>query len=191
MIFNSMNKNNSKIITLTIFIIAVFSRLIPHAPNFTPIEAIALFAGVFFTSGIARILLPLAALYITDLILNNTILRVYFTETEGFIWFSDYMLWNALSIIGIILIGYYLARKVSLSTIGVSAILASLLFFFISNIGVWISSPIYSKDLQGLYTCFLAAIPFFRTSVLSTLVFSYVLIGGYHWVLSGKPELAR
>lgn len=185
-----MNKKHSGIITLTIFIIAVISRLIPHAPNFTPIESIALFAGVFFANGFIRIFLPLVALYVTDLILNNTILRIFFTEQEGIIWFSDYMIWNTLSILGIILIGYHLSKKITVGTIGLSAVVASVLFFSITNLGMWISSPIYTKDFQGLYYCFVAALPFFRTSLISTLVFSYVLIGGFYWVSSRKSALA-
>jgi hypothetical protein len=185
-----MNKKHSKHMTIAIFTIAVVSRLLPHAPNFTPVESIALFGGVFFMNKFKRILLPIIALYLTDLILNNTILRVYFTNQEGFIWVSDYMLWNAISILGIVFIGYYLSKKVNILNIGISAIGASLLFFFISNIGVWFSSPMYTKDLQGLYSCFVLGLPFFRTSVISTVVFSYILIGGFYWATYRKRELA-
>jgi len=179
-------KGKGKTITLVIFIIAVFSRLLPHAPNFTPIEAIALFAGAFFMNRYVKFLLPIVALYLVDLILNNTLLRGFYPHETGIVWYSEYMLWNFIAIIGIVIIGKLLTKNISVLNIGLTAITASILFFTLSNIGVWISSPLYVKDFQGLISCFVAALPFFRTSLLSTLAFSYILIGGYAWIKEGK-----
>jgi hypothetical protein len=177
-------------ITLAVFIIAVFSRLLPHAPNFTPLEAVALFAGTFLLNKYVKFLLPIVALYVVDLVLNNTILRGFYPEETGIVWYSDYMLWNFIAIVGIVLMGKYLTKKITLLSIGLTAVMASILFFTLSNIGVWVSSPLYTKDIQGLFTCFAAAVPFFRTSLISTLAFSYILIGGYAWIKERKLAVA-
>ena len=167
-----------------IFFVAVISRLIPHYPNFTPIESIALFGGTYLAYKHLSYILPLVALYITDIILNNTILRSYFPDQEGFIWFSDYMIYSAVAIIGIALIGKYIRKKIKPTTVLLGAGASSILFFIVSNFGVWISSPLYSKTLLGLVECYTMAIPFFTNSLLSTLVFSSVLYGIYEIIVN-------
>ncbi len=169
---------------LGMFCVAVVSRLIPHYPNFTPIESIALFGGTYLAYKQLSYILPLVALYITDIILNNTLLRSYFPDQEGFIWFSDYMIYSAVAIVGIAMIGKWIRKRVKPSIVLFGAGASSLLFFIVSNFGVWISSPMYSKTITGLVECYTMAIPFFTNSLLSTLVFSSVLFGMYELILN-------
>tara|TARA_B100001287_G_C22427016_1_gene409583 strand:+ start:41 stop:598 length:558 start_codon:yes stop_codon:yes gene_type:complete len=166
------SKNNFYFI-LGVILLASFSRLIPHYPNFTPVIAIAIFGGRFFNDRILAVLLPLLILWVSDLILNNFILNYY----ESFIFLYPGFFWQYLPIICITLIGRYLLDKISiLGLLGVS-ISSSLIFYIVSNFGVFISSSIYTKDLSGLITCYTAALPFFYGTLSSTVIYTFSLFG--------------
>tara|TARA_B100000575_G_C22889289_1_gene517630 strand:- start:187 stop:744 length:558 start_codon:yes stop_codon:yes gene_type:complete len=166
------SKNNFYFI-LGIILLASFSRLIPHYPNFTPVIAIALFGGRFFNDRVLAILLPLLILWSSDLVLNNFIFNYY----ESFIFFYPGFFWQYLPVICITLIGRYSLKKISvLRLLGVS-ISSSLIFYVVSNFGVFTSSSIYTKDLSGLILCYTAALPFFYGTLSSTVIYTFSLFG--------------
>lgn len=166
------SKNNFYFI-LGIILLASFSRLIPHYPNFTPVIAIAIFGGRFFNDRVLAILLPLLILWVSDLVLNNFIFNYY----ESFIFFYPGFFWQYLPVICITLFGSYLLKKISiLRLLGVS-VSSSFIFYLISNFGVFISSSIYSKDLSGLIICYTAALPFFYGTLSSTVIYTFSLFG--------------
>ena len=166
------SKNNFYFI-LGIILLASFSRLIPHYPNFTPVIAIAIFGGRFFNDRVLAILLPLLILWVSDLVLNNFIFNYY----ESFIFFYPGFFWQYLPVICITLFGSYLLKKISiLRLLGVS-VSSSFIFYLISNFGVFISSSIYSKDLSGLIICYTAALPFFYGTLSSTVIYTFALFG--------------
>ena len=68
-----MNQNNKIWVVCMLVFGGIFSRLLPHPANFSPIAAIGLFSGVYLTNKYAKYLIPFVALYLSDLILNNTI----------------------------------------------------------------------------------------------------------------------
>jgi hypothetical protein len=178
-----MDKKN--ILPIGLMIVAFASRLIPHIPNFTPLESIALFGGVYLTSKRLSFLLPIAAIYFSDLILNNTIYKIYYPDVEGMVWISTYMIWTIVAIVGITSLGHILKNRLKPSTIIGFSFLGSILFFVVSNFGVWAGSLIYPKSLLGLIECYTAAIPFFRNSLISNMVFTIALFGLYE-LLSKK-----
>ncbi len=159
---------------IILIFIASFSRLIPHMPNFTPIGAIALFGGVYFKNRFHAFLIPISSLFISDLIINNLFLSNYF---ENFTLFYSGFLWQYLSFILIILIGIFSLRKFNFKKLLISTIASSLVFFIITNFGVWISGSMYSKDLFGLISCYILAIPFYKGTLLGFLFYSSVLFG--------------
>jgi hypothetical protein len=141
---------------------AALSRLLPHPANFTPIAAMALAGGVYFNKRIALVI-PLAALVISDLFIgfHNTILFVY----------------GSFILIG--LIGLWLkSHKKPLPIFG-AALLSSILFFVVTNFGVWLTGGgwFYPKTWQGLIECYTLAIPFFRNTIAGDLVYTVVLFG--------------
>ena len=166
-------------LAIGLLIIAVASRLVPHIPNFTALEATALFSGVYISRKSLSLILPIIAIYFSDLILNNTILRSFYPGDAGFIWISKYMLFTAIAMVGIVILGHILKSRFKPSNIMIYAVLGSLLFFIISNFGVWLSSAIYPKNIGGLIECYTLALPFFRNSILSNLLFTIVLFGGF------------
>jgi hypothetical protein len=174
-----------------LLLIAVVSRVIPHIPNFTPVESIALFSGVYIASRKMSFLLPIIGIYVADLILNNTIYRSFYPEDSAFIWISGYMLWTFIAMAGIIVFGKILKTRLKpLNVVGFS-VAGSLLFFIVSNFGVWLGSVTYPKNITGLIECYTMAIPFFRNSLLSNLVFTAVLFGSMEWILRSRLSEAK
>jgi hypothetical protein len=67
-----------------------------------------------------------------------------------------------------------LDKKISSRSLVVFSLGGSLLFYMISNLGVWILSDIYEKNLIGLFNCYVLALPFLKNSILSTILFVYL-----------------
>ncbi len=158
-------------------IIAAFSRLIPHWPNFTAVAAIALFGGAHFSRKIFAFLVPLAALFITDIILgfHNTMIPVYI----------------AFSIT--VLIGMLLLKKKNFLNISMATIVASVIFFLITNLGSWLAMPFYPKDITGLMMAYTAGLAFFNDGSVGISPFINSLFGDlfYSYLLFGVFALAR
>ena len=85
-------KKGSKL-AIGFIIAAVASRLVPHLPNFTAMESIALFAGAYLGWKALAALLPILTWYASDLLINNTVSRVWYPEVEGIVWYTYDMLW--------------------------------------------------------------------------------------------------
>ena len=141
---------------------AALSRLLPHPDNFTPIAAIALAGGVYLEKRFALII-PLAALVISDIFIgfHNTILFVY----------------GSLVIIGFM--GLWLKSHKKIVPVLGTAILSSILFFVVTNFGVWLTGGgwFYPKTWQGLVECYTMAVPFFRNTLAGDLIYTGVLFG--------------
>jgi hypothetical protein len=160
---------------LTIMILlAALSRLIHMPPNFAPIGALALFGAAYFSRKSLALIIPLISLWISDLVLNNT---VYANTTGHFIWFTDGFYWVYSSFILIALLGFLLLKKVKTLNIIGANLLAAILFFAITNFGSWVSSAIYPQNFNGLITCYVAGIPFFWNTLAGDIFYSAILFG--------------
>ena len=133
-----------------IIIIAILSRLIPHPPNFTPVTAVALFSIINFKNKYIAVSIPIICLFVSDLILGISLINL-------FVYFSFILI----SGIG------YLFRKINIK----SVLLSSIVFFLFTNFGAWLIG--YPKTLEGLITCYIAAIPFFGYTLAGDLFYSY------------------
>ncbi|MDZ7719830.1 MAG: DUF6580 family putative transport protein [Balneolaceae bacterium] len=180
-----MNKKSILIITGFI-LLAALTRLLPHAYNFTPLGAIALFGAAYFTDKKWALLIPLVAFWGSDLLLNNITYAAYY---DGFTWFTSGMLYSYGSIAMIVILGYYLLKKITVGRVLGGALGASVIFFIISNLGVWISGTIYPLTLEGLIACYTAAIPFFHYTIAGNVIYSAVLFGAYEWIKVNNPSL--
>jgi hypothetical protein len=170
-----MNKLTPKfwIVTLMVFA-AAFVRLIPHPPNFAPIAAMALFGGAYFNKKWAAFTIPLAAMFITDLILG-------FHETMWAVYLSFAI---------IVVIGMLMLKEIKIGNLFFASVISSVSFFIITNFGIWLSTSYYAKTSVGLAACYTAAIPFFHQTLLSDLFFVGVLFGAYHLLKIRFPEVA-
>ena len=139
-----------------IFILAL-ARLIPHPPNFTPIIAVAIMSSFFFKNIYLSILVLLISMLLGDI----------------FIGFYYNMIFVYLSLIFIVLIFFQVNKKISFKSLFIFGFAGSFIFYLFSNFGVWMLGNLYSKDLKGLVECYVLAIPFFKNTFFSTLIFSY------------------
>ena len=162
-----------------ITLVALLGKLIPHLPNFSPMQSMALLGGAYITRKYLAYILPIVLIYVTDFVLNNTIYRIYYPDHEGLVFFSDYMLVVLPSILLIVALGQFFLKRFKTEKLILTALAGSVLFFLITNFGAWISpTSIYSKNIAGLLQSYIAGIPFFRASVLSTLLFTLLSFGG-------------
>lgn len=162
-------------------VIGAFSRLIPHIPNFTPTEGIIIFGVAYLGRTYLTVLLPLLLMYMTDFIINNTVARPFFSEVDGIVWYSNYMIFNIISLLLIVFITSALLKKITVLRIISSAFIASVVFYLVSNFGSLFSpTGLYTKDITGLMQSYIAGLPFFRTSLLSNLIFTSIIFGSYY-----------
>ncbi|HEX8965231.1 MAG TPA: DUF6580 family putative transport protein [Patescibacteria group bacterium] len=153
--------------------LAVILRLIPHIPNVAPIAAMALFGGVYLNKKYALIV-PIIAMMISDIFLgfHNTMIFVY----------GSFILTG--------LIGLYLRNHKNIATVIAASVTSSILFFLITNFGVWLMSGMYAKTLTGLMDAYVMGIPFFRNTVLGDLSYVGILFGSYEFALRIMPKLS-
>lgn len=158
-----------------LIVLAALSRLIPHPPNFTPLVALALFGGAWLQDKRLALIVPLLALLLTDLFLG-------FHKTMIFVY-SAFVL-----IAGV---GFWLEKNRKTVYIASAALLSTLLFFVVTNFGVWLVSDYYDASGAGLVQCFVAAIPFLQNTVASTLLYSLVLFGSAEMASRGFTRLVH
>jgi hypothetical protein len=166
--------NKERTITLALVILAAAaSRLLPHPQNVAPIAAIALFAGAQFEKKWLAFMVPLTAMLLSDLVIgfHNTLLSVY----------AAFVL--------IVCLGFTLGGKEKILPIAATTLAASILFFVLTNIGVWATGELYPLTGEGLLACFAAAIPFFTHTVLGDLFYSALLFGGFIFAERKYPHL--
>ncbi|MGH9778649.1 MAG: DUF6580 family putative transport protein [Candidatus Acidiferrales bacterium] len=159
---------------------AAAARLLPHPPNFTPIAAMALFGGAHFAAKRWAFLVPLAAMFLSDLVIA---LHPLMPVVYG-------------SFALIVCIGFWLRTRRRRLPIAGAALASSLLFFLVTNFGVWALGSFYPKTTEGLLACYIAAIPFFRNTLLGDAVYAVALFGGFRLIERGfaavrEPAVAR
>jgi hypothetical protein len=145
---------------LGFIVLGIVSRLIPHPPNFTAMNAIALFGITSLGCFNASLFAVFASMWIGDLILfglHSTLLFVYFS-------------------LGLtVLMGFWLKQNKSLANTLKLSILSSLLFFVITNFGVWLTCSIYPATPSGLMLCYVAALPFLANNLIATILYGQLI----------------
>lgn len=156
-------------VILGLVIVGVLSRLLPHPPNFTSVNAIALFGAFYFESKWLSFATVVATLILSDLAIG-------FYPTMSFVYLSFGL---------IVLMGSKLKNKASFGQITITSLASSMLFFVVTNFGDWLTLSLYPKTIQGLCLCYFAAIPFFVTQVLGDLSYGLLLFGLLNLYKSG------
>jgi hypothetical protein len=170
----AMTTNHARLLALLSAIAAAaVLRLIPHPPNFTPIGAMALFSGAYLGRRMLAFTAPLAALLLSDLVLG----------------FYSHMEITYLAVALAVVIGWVALKRVSPLRLGAAALASSVLFFAITNFGVWLFSGMYAANLGGLSACFAAGVPFFQNSVGGDLFYTALLFGGFALAEHFAPRL--
>lgn len=142
---------------------AAATRLVPHPWNLTSVAAVALFGGAYFQDRRLAFAVPLGALFVSDLVLG-----LYAGMPLVYLSFA--------LIVGV---GLWLRSRRRPLIIAGAALASSLLFFAVTNFGVWASGQLYPRNLAGLIACYTAALPFFRNTLEGDLVYTLILFGGF------------
>lgn len=158
------------LLALGLIIIGILLRMAPHAANFTPVAAIALFSGVYLKKKFA-IFVPLALIIASDLIIGMHDI-VFFT-------------WG--SFLLITLLGFWVKQKKTISRTLSASLASSVLFYVITNFGVWMAGW-YTRDLKGLTECYIMGLPFLRDFTLGTLVYTAAFFLAYDLVAKAVKD---
>ena len=154
--------NNSRLFAILSFILlGVLSRFLPHPPNFTAINAIALFGSCSFGGLWLSLSTVYATMFLTDAILG----------------FHCSMPYTYLSLGLIVVLGQWVNLKFSIYRVGGALMIASLIFFFVTNFGSWLTSPLYSKTFSGL------------NQVLGDVFYGTLLFGCFACLESSIPSI--
>ncbi|AOE49537.1 DUF6580 family putative transport protein [Kangiella sediminilitoris] len=163
-----MSKLQVKTFSLIAIIVAIgLYRLFPHPFNVTPVMAMGLFAGTYFDKKWLAFVIPVASMLMADIFLG-------FHATMVFVYAA---------ILLAVSIGFLLRRSVSPLKVIAASTCGSIIFFVVTNFGVWWVNDYYPNSWEGLVTCYTMAIPFFQRTLLGDLLFNGVLFVSY-WYFS-------
>ncbi len=157
---SKLMKNSCLAFILIVF--AVVFRLLPHPPNLAPMGSIALVSGLFLPKKYS-LLVPLTAVLVTDFVLG-------FYSTVGWVYGSYFI---------ITMLAFTFRHSASLYKRLGLPLASSLIFFIITNFGVWWSTSLYAKNISGLIECYILAVPFFRNTIIGDLLYSTILFTAF------------
>jgi hypothetical protein len=143
----------------------VVARLAPHAPNFTPVAASAVFAGMVFQNRALALAVPLSAMLVGDLVIGSYDWRIMSVVYAAFMLPA--------------LLGMWARASRPLIVLAPVVLSSSLLFFATTNFAVWAFSGMYAHDLHGLVHCYVAALPFLYNTVAGDMLWTALLFGGW------------
>lgn len=167
-----MQQSGKKFFILsTIVVLAAVTRLIPHPMNFAPLGAMALFGAAYFGNKGLGLLVTMAAWFLSDLILNNFV----YDFGNGFQLFTGGAFFIYGSIALIFGVGAFVLKKVTIPRMVAGSVAASLIFFIMSNFGVWTQGILYPMTTEGLMACFVAGLPYIQNTFVGDLFYSSVL----------------
>lgn len=180
-------------ILLSAFIAIVAAiRLLPYVAdyhflyNFSPLAAMALFGAAYFNHKWMAFGIPMLALWVSNLVLDNVFLSEFY---DGFVLFGNGGVYLAFVLVGIL--GLFMLKKVTPLRVAGASLSASVLFFIVSNFFVWLQGTMYSMDFTGLVACYVAAIPFFWNTLAGDLFFCALMFGAFEAITYWKPSLKK
>jgi len=160
---------------------AALMRLLPHPYGFTPVAGMALFGGAHFRDARVAFAVPLLAMFASDLVLSLTIYDFAALRSMPIVYFAFSLT---------VVLGRFLGTRSSALRVGSASVGAALLFYLITNFGVWTRGTLYPMTWEGLVACYVAAIPFLRNAILGNGFYAIVFFGGF-WVAQRRFEGLR
>jgi len=185
-----LNKSNLLVLFILILACALYRVWDSRPMGFAPQIAMALFAGSVSKDKRFAFLFPVLSLFISDLLYQFLYLQGLST-IKGF-YHGQWQ--NYLLIASITIIGFFI-NKNKIGQIFIGSLAGAVYFFLISNFMVWIgggwdiNNQPYPRSFSGLMLCYSEALPFFKWSVLSTLLFNGIFFGSFY--LLGKSILKK
>ena len=183
----------SRVLLLVVLVFAAaLTRLVPHLQNAAPVAALTLFAAAYMPSRRWSLLLPLAAMFLSDVVLYATKDVAYRDQAVSNMLF----VYSTFAVIA--LLGQWLRRRVTVGRIVGTTLAGSAIFFLFTNFGAWLSLSLplsetepamYSRTLRGLINCYVAGVPFFKGTFIGDMVYSTVLFGGFALLEQVVPQI--
>ena len=158
-----------EIFPISLILILALSRLIPHPYNFSPMLAVGIFSGFYFRQFYLGLFIVIFSMFIGDL----------------FLGFHSTMFFTYISLAVAVLIGLNI-KRFSFAEILLGGLSSSLAFFIITNFGAWLTLEMYEKNLSGLLQSYVLAIPFFHSTLISTLLYLFVLKFLFNFIVKKK-----
>ncbi|HEY5327798.1 MAG TPA: DUF6580 family putative transport protein [Mucilaginibacter sp.] len=189
----SLQKINTRTIVLILMIVAAAAmRLVSYRfpyllSNFTPVGAIALFGGAYFTDKWKAYMVVLITLFASDILIN------YLYTSKWVLWYSG-SFWVYLTFAIMVFIGSMI-KKANVANVAIASLISIGVHWLIIDMP-WLYGPLYPHNLTGYGQSLVAALPFERNMVLGDIVFCAILFGGFelakskYSILRGKKELA-
>jgi hypothetical protein len=176
------------LIVLSAILLASIFRLVPHWPNFTPIATIAIMGGALIGNRLLAVIIPILAMMFSDLLTIVFINYKYTTVADYFS--SPATLLIYLAILGISTMGFWLRDKQSSRNLALVSLHSALLFFVVSNFGVWLTGSL-PKTFAGLLATYDLGIPFFGYNLAGNLFYTFLFFGAFHWSALKWPALIK
>jgi hypothetical protein len=151
------------LLALALIVLAAALRIAPHPWNFTPVGAIALFAGAMLRDRRLAFLFPLLALFAGDL----------------FVGFHKLMFVVYASFLLNVAIGLWLRDRRTIARISLATLLGAVQFFLVTNFAVWQFLSGYQHTASGLLACYIAGIPFFWSTLAGDALYAALLFGSF------------
>lgn len=170
-------------IVVAVVVIGMLSRVLGLPANVSPMLAVILFGAAYFTRKSWSIAIPIALYFIVDLYLNNVVYAQYF---DGFTLLGDPSVYAA--ILAILGLSIFALRKVSIVSVFLTSLSAAILFFLVTNFYSVFTNPMYPKDFSGLIMSYEAGLPFFRGTLIGTMIYSAVLFTAAELALT-RPKV--
>ena len=177
-------QNNFWLLCLVVFF-AALTRLLPHPANFTAVGAIALFGGTYFNNKRTAFLIPMAAMLLSDMFIEI----FYLAGIWNIKGFHDTLIYVYAAFALTVSVGFWVKQNVSFFRVIAGGLIATTLFFLITNFAVWLSGY-YGFTKEGLITCYIAAIPFHRNTLIGDFVYIAILFGSFEYLKNAAPKLA-
>jgi len=171
-----------------IIVLAALSRFFPHPFNFTPMAAIALFGGAYFSNRWMAFLVPFAAMLISDTM--QELLTGWGFHSGMPVVYGSFAIVSLIGIFGL--------QKITPLRVVTAAVASSLVFFLITNFAfLYPEAPIadpmqghYPHNWTGIIASYEAGLPFLKNQILGDLFYSGVLFGGFY-LLQRRFEVLR
>lgn len=179
-----MKLNKTTIWYLVILIVvAALYRITPlREYGFAPHIAMALFGGAVIKDRKWAFALPLFSMFVSD-ILYEVLYQNGLSSIKGL--YSGQWL-NYLAMASVVVVGFFM-KKITLVNIFVYSLIAPTWFFLVSNFTVWAGSKTIPQTWAGLMQTYTLGIPFYRQSILATILFSAVFFGAWYILNRRKP----
>jgi hypothetical protein len=154
--------------------------------GFSPVIAIALFAGFIIKQKDMAFLLPLLALFISDAVIQ----LLYTQNAFPYAGFYTGQWKNYLLLISVALFGWALKGR-SYSSLAIGGFAAPTVYFLVSNFLVWkgTTEAVYANSFDGLMTCYAAGLPFYKNALIATLLFLPIVLLLYNYMTRNRAVL--